>query len=86
MSKEVCKKQSERSGTSTALADPLRDKELEDLIREAEEVLLESQAPSGDWSSASRAPLPPAAGEPESWKNLDSEAAFWLLFPPRGNA
>ena len=86
MSKEGGKRQPERPGTSTALADPLRDKELEDLIREAEQALLESETPSGDWPGAVAASRQPAIGEPESWKNLDSEAAFWLLFPPRGNA
>jgi len=86
MSKENGKRERERVDVPTAQADPLEDKELEDLMREAEEVLRDSQAPSGDWPVAARAPRPPVAGDPDSWKNLDSEAAFWLLFPPRGNA
>jgi hypothetical protein len=83
------------------------DDEIERILREAEEVLREVQAPSGDWfepqpgGSELGAAWGSGAGEGSgretgfsshgAWPGIgdhgiDAEAAFWLLFPPRGNA
>jgi hypothetical protein len=77
------------------------DDEIERILREAEQVLREVEAPSGGWPGSR-----PAPGNDGGWvevgsgvagpdgggwpgigaQGLDAEAAFWLLFPPRGNA
>jgi hypothetical protein len=73
------------------------DAEIERILREAEEVLREAQAPSGGWAEARPAVAEDggewgrADRENRSWpgiggQGIDAEAAFWLLFPPRGHA
>jgi hypothetical protein len=73
------------------------DDDIERILREAEEVLREVQAPSGGWMEAQ----PENRGDAGEWgradaascgwpgigaQGIDADAAFWLLFPPRGNA
>ena len=70
--------------------------ELEALLREAQEVLRESDVPSGGWDMPVELEQAPAVdgwlgGMPQiqagiSLDGIDPETAFWLLFPPRGTA
>lgn len=76
--------------------------ELRALLRDAEEALREAQVPSGDWTAEGLSPHGEGTPAEESWTRLDAaaapedpgpegcgldpETAFWLLFPPRGNA
>ncbi len=70
--------------------------ELEALLREAREVLQESDVPSGGWDMSVELPHIPvvdgwSGGVPQikpgiCLDGIDPETAFWLLFPPRGTA
>jgi hypothetical protein len=63
---------------------------IQELLLEAEEVLRELEVPSGQWTEEAAGSLSaePRAGSRNGglWDGIPAEAAFWLLFPPRGNA
>ena len=65
---------------------PRDDEELQSLLREAAEALSQWQTPCGEWGGSLAEETPGAPGSGNPWERLDAESAFWLLFPPRGNA
>ncbi|MEE9217898.1 MAG: hypothetical protein V3U98_02425 [Acidobacteriota bacterium] len=76
----------------------IEERELHQLLQEAEEILRQAEVPSGGWDSGPPAEASPAVAA-ASWsehiaaaptvrdlEGIDPETAFWLLFPPRGTA